>query len=405
MTRKNLTIIALGWTACTAAAFWAGTHWTREGDGGTEKSRRQGGAQSALAVAESQTLHAVRRGDRAAGAFGAAAAADRKAISELTVDETKARMKDILAMEDPLARMEAYLEFIKGVKGDEQIAAAMESLTENYNGRERSREFSMFMTRWARESPEAALTWTQKHDDWRSQWGTQTVLAVLAQTNPDRAIEWSLAHAPKNKEEGNYHLVAAIGSIAKFDIDRAAQLAQGMDRSEARGHAMDRVLDQYFKQRGADAATSMVMSLDEGPYKNGIIGRLAERLADKDPKAAAAWAASLPAGEAKPRVVTEVIDEWAERSPNEAATWLDGMPRDASMDEPRERFAWKVQERDPEAALAWAGTITDVKRRNEASYRLVRGWMEREPDNARAWIATSQLPPEMKERLMNQRRG
>lgn len=405
MKRKALTFTALGWAACTAAAFWAGLHWHGDGDSGTEKSRRSAVSPAAIAAIEAQLGKSGRSADGKSAATEGGSLLRSKAISELTPDETKARIKDILAIEDPLERMEAYLDFIRGVKGDEQIAAAMESLTENFSGRERGREFSMFMTRWAKESPEAALAWTQTHDDWRSQWGTQTALKVWARTNPDKAVEWALAHPPKNKEEGNHHMVAAIEGIAKFDIDRAAQLAQNMDRSEARGRAMDRVLDEYTKQRGDDAAKTMVAALPDSPYKNGILGRLAERLADKDVKSAAAWASSLPESDAKPRAVTEVINEWAEKEPNDAGTWLNSMPRTAAMDEPRERFAWKVQERDPEAAIAWASTITDEKRRTEASYRLVREWMNREPDNARAWVADSQLPPEMKERLINRRRG
>jgi len=297
------------------------------------------------------------------------------------------------------------LSLSKACQGDEQIAAAMDSLTENYSGRERGREFSMFMTRWAKESPEVALEWTQKLDDWRKQSGAAVALQIWAQNNPDAAVQWAMAHPPKDKEEGNRHLVAAISGIAKQNLERASELAQSMERSEARGDAMERVLDGYFKQRGDEAAKNAVMDLAEGPYKNNLLGRLAERLADKDGKAAAQWAATLPEGETRDRVVTEVIDEWAEDNPNDAGTWLNGIPRTAGMDEPRERFAYKVQERDPEAAMAWASTITDERRRTETSYRLVREWLNREPDNARAWVGSSRLPAEVKERLLSRRRG
>jgi len=398
-----VTFLALGWTGCTAAAFWAGLRWSEGNASPADRTRRAALAQAALAAGDSHGAAAGRGTGQNSPAADGGPVSRAKPIRELTIDETKARVKDILAMEDPLARMEAYLEFIKGVQGDEQIAAAMESLTENYSGRERGREFSMFMTRWAKESPEAALAWTQKYGDWRSQAGAQTALAIWAHTDPDKAIEWALAHPPKDKDDGNHHLVAAISGIAKFDVDRASLLAQGMERSEARGGAMERVLDEAFKQRGDEAAKSMVMTLPEGAYRNNMLGRLAERLADKDAKSAAVWAASLPESEAKPRVVSEVIDEWADNNPNDAGTWLNGLPRTAAMDEPRERFAFKVQERDPEAAIAWAGTITNEKRRTETSYRLVREWMSREPDNARAWVGASQLPADMKERLLRRR--
>jgi len=406
MNRKKLILIAAGWTSCSAVAFWAGAHFSRAGSGTESGKPSRGSAVSAIQQAAGAA--AARTGGGGPSGSdnqgGAGSARSARAISDLSPEETAARMKAIMAIEDPLEKLEAWLEFAKGIKGDEQMAAAMGSLTENYNNRERGREFNLLMTRWAKESPEAALAWTQKHDDWRSQWGAGTVLAIYARTNPEAAIAWANAHPNKDKEEGNWHMASVISGLAKDNPESAATLAQNMDRSEARGRAMQHVLDSYFKLRGPDAARDMVMALEEGPYKNGIIGQLAERLADRDPASAAQWAATLPEGEVRPRVLTEVVDEWAEKNPNDAGTWLNGLGNGPEMDQPRERYAWKVQEQDPEAAIAWAGTITDERRRTETSLRIVREWMQREPENARAWIAGSPLSDEMKERLLNNRR-
>jgi hypothetical protein len=403
MNRKKLSLIALGWTACTAAAFWAGTHFS--GDSTAADREKARAAAGFSAIREPNAASGAKTSSRTAAASDSAdSLVNGKAIRDLTPEETAGRMKAIFAMEDPLERMEAYLAFIKGIQGDDQIAVAMDAMTsENYNNRERGREFSMLVTRWAKESPEAALTWTQKHNDWRAQWGAGTVLSLYARSNPDAALAWAEAHPPKNKEEGNWHLASVISGLSKDNLDRASLLAQNMDRSEARGRAMETVLDNFFKQRGPDAARDAVMALADGPYKNGIMGRLAERLADTDPASAAKWATTLPESETKPRIVTEVIDEWAEKNPSDAANWLNGMGNGPAMDEPRERFAWKVHETDPEAAIAWATTINDENRRNQTSFRLVREWMEREPDNARAWVSTSQLPADMKERLLRER--
>jgi hypothetical protein len=407
MHRKKLILVAAGWTACSAGAFWAGTHFSGEGSAAErEKSSRSAALaaiQNAQGSASGRTSGAETggpggKGDSPAGRSG-------RAISDLSPEETAARMKAIMAIEDPLEKLEAWLEFAKGIKGDEQMTAAMEALTENYNGRERGRDFNLLMTRWAKESPEAALAWTQTHDDWRSQWGAGTVLALYARQNPEAAIAWANAHPNKNKEEGNWHMASVVSGLAKDNPETASMLAQNMDRSEARGRAMQHVLDSYFKLRGPDSAREMVMALEEGPYKNGMMGQLAERLADRDPASAAQWASTLPDGEARPRVLTEVVDEWAEKNPTDAGNWLNQLGNGPEMDQPRERFAWKVQESDPEAAIAWAGTITDERRRTETSYRIVREWMEREPESARAWVTDSPLPADMKERLLNRRRG
>lgn len=409
MTKKTLAFTAVGWAGCTAAAFWAGMHWSRDA-AGTDRgdARRLAIAQAAVAGAEERKAAGSNASDDASANQSGGPLSRIKAIADLTPEETTARMKDILAMDDPQEKMEAYLDFIKGLKGDTQLTAAMDALTENFNGRERGREFSMLMNRWAKESPEVALGWTQKFTDWRRDWGASMALSTWAQSDPDKALSWAQAHPPENKEEGNWNMVGVVAGLAKQNPQRAMEVAQLMDRSRARGDAMDRVLDSYFKQSGSDAARDAVMALPPGPYKDGIMGRLAGRLADKDPASAAQWAANLPEGEAKPRVVTEVIDEWAGRDPNEAGTWLNGLPKTAEMDEPRERFAWKVQEKDPEAAIAWANTITDEKRRNETAYRLAREWMNREPESVQQWLGTSSLPEDMKGRLMerlNRRRG
>lgn len=407
MPPKKLILVAAGWTACSAAAFWAGTHFS-----GNDSGAEHGASPRSAALAAIQNAPGTPFSRSAAGGPGVAGAGQdsqagrsSRAISDLTPEETAARMKAILAIEDPLEKLEAWLEFAKGIKGDEQMTAAMEALTENYSGRERGREFNLLMTMWAKQSPEAALAWTQTHDDWRSKWGAGTVLAIYARENPQAAIAWANAHPNKDKEEGNWHMTSVISGLAKDNPETAALLAQNMDRSEARGRAMNYVLDSLMKLRGSDAARDMVMALNDGPYKNGMMGELAERLADRDPASAAQWAATLPSGEARPRVLTEVVDEWAEKNPNDAGNWLNELGSGPEMDQPRERFAWKVQEHDPEAAVAWAGTITDERRRNETSYRIVREWLEREPESARTWVAESPLPADMKERLLNRRRG
>lgn len=410
MTKKTLAFIVSGWTACTAVAFWAGLHWSQ-----SDSSETNAGSRKLTAAQLAMTSAAARQAaGTASGLQGSAAERDgsplsrMKAIADLSPEETAARMKEILSIDDPQEKMEAYLEFIKGLKDDAQIAVAMNSLTENFSGRERGREFSMLMNLWAKQSPEKALEWTSQFTDWRRDWGAGMALSTWAQSNPEAALAWAQARPPENKDEGSWYMVGVVSGIAKQNPQRAMEVAQLMDRSKARGDAMDRVLDSYFKMQGPEAAQAAVMSLPEGTYKNGILGRLADRLADKDPAAAAQWAATLPAGEAKPRVMTEVIDEWAEKDPNKAGAWLDGFPKSQEMDEPRERFAWKVQEQDPEAAMAWANTITDEKRRNETAYRLAREWMNREPESVQQWLPTSPLPDDIKSRLLerlNRRRG
>ncbi len=401
MLNRKLAFIASEWAGCTAAAFYAGTLWNGTSTL-TEKARRQPTLREISGPGvNSRTAGPAATVVNTSGETRAVAVST--AVSDLTPEEAQARMKEISAIEDPEQRMAAYLEFIKGIKGSDQISAVIEAVTA-INSKDRE-QFSMLMNRWAKEDPESALAWAGKYDDWRGKRGSQMALASWARTDPEGAVAWAQAHQPKDMSEGNYYLSSVVGTLAKTNLDLALQLTRNMEAGRARGDAMDGVMEQYFKQQGADAARTMVTGLPDGAYKNEILSRFAGLLASADATSAATWASTLPENDTKPRVMAKIIDQWSRQDLDSAGIWLNAMPQSAAMDEPRERFAYRVQESDPEAALAWAGAITDDNRRAETTFRLAKEWMKREPEAAKAWIAGSQMAGDIKERLINRRRG
>ncbi|MES2468773.1 MAG: hypothetical protein V4675_15830 [Verrucomicrobiota bacterium] len=316
-------------------------------------------------------------------------------------EQASARLKTIFENEDPVTRMTDFLAFLKTLDSNESRAAALGTLMENFNPRERARELNMLMSDWAGADPVAALASVKDNKDWTGSMAASTVLSKWVQTNPDAAIAWATENGKEanDTENGNFYMVGLLGTLAKTDLDRAVQLAQtGMNRSRARGEVMDRILDQYLSQRSPEAAQTWVGSLGQGPFKEGVIGRLASRLADKDAPAAAAWATALPDSEAKPRAMAEIVQRWSRADPNEAGAWLNRFPASAATDDPRETFAMQVQKKDPEAAIAWAGTITDERRRERATSEVVKSWSEREPDLARQWVDSNNVSERIKRR-------
>jgi hypothetical protein len=256
---------------------------------------------------------------------------------------------------------------------------------------------------WADSDPLAALTAVKDNKEWTGQMAAGTVLSKWVKSDPAQAIAWATENGKEanNSETGNYYMVSLIGSLAKTDLDRAATLAEtSMNRSRARGDAMDRILEQSLKQRSASATQAWATGLAQSPFKDGVLSRLAGQLASKDAPSAAAWASTLPENEAKPRVLSEIVDRWSREQPNEAGAWLNQFPPSAATDSPRETFARQVNEKDPEAAMAWASTITDEKRRERATSDLIKSWVEREPAAARQWVDTApNLPLKIKERF------
>ena len=103
-----------------------------------------------------------------------------KAVRDMTPEEIATRAEDIFALDDPVARMEAYTSFIRSLQTNEQLEAAMAAFGKDFSPRERGREMSMLMTVWAQKDPEAALAHSLKMGDWRGGWAASTAISTAA---------------------------------------------------------------------------------------------------------------------------------------------------------------------------------------------------------------------------------
>lgn len=405
MSRKTLLIQSALCATAIGGAFVAGRASVGSTDPAAESGARSGAAQAQRSQASSgpRATALPGRPDTAAEATAAAA----RAIQPATPEQASARLKEIFENEDPVSRMADFLGYLKSLKSNEARTAALTSMMENFNPRERGKELSMLMSEWASVDPQAALGAVKDNKDWTGHMAAATVLSKWVTSNPDAAIAWATENGKEanETENGNYYMVGLLGSLAKTDLDRAATLAQTMNRSRARGDAMERVLDQYLSQRSPEATQTWATSLPEGPFRDGLLSRLAGRLASKDGASAAQWASTLPEGQNKPQVLAQVVERWSREQPNEAGAWLNQLPVSPATDDPRETFAWQVQKNDPEAAIAWAGTISDQGRRERATRELIKTWFERELDLARQWVDASNVSPRIKQRYGTRTNG
>ena len=404
MSRKTLFLQTAVCSAALSGAFIAGRATI---DSGQTTGITSGAAKPIVNLAASSPLGSRRN----SAPVIAGIEKDRTAaglMASPTPDQASARLKNIFKIEDPVTRMADFLGFLKTLNTNDSRKAALSTMMENFNPRESARELNMLMSEWASADPVAALTSVKNDKNWTGQMAASTVLSKWVQSDPDAAITWATENGKEANatENGNSYMVGVLGSLAKTNLDRAAQLAEnGMNRSRARGEVMERLIDQFLTQRSPEAAQNWASGLQSGPFKEGALTRLAGRLASKDAPAAAAWATTLPENEAKSQVLSQVVERWSRQNPNEAGTWLNQFPPSAATDDPRETFAMQVQKTDPEAAIAWAGTITDEKRRDRATRDVIRSWAEREPDTARQWVDTNNVSERLKQRYGTKRNG
>ena len=94
---------------------------------------------------------------------------------------------------------------------------------------------------------------------------------------------------------------------------------------------------------------------------------------------------------------------WVDSDPYNASVWLQQQPAGASRDAAVSSFAQQVATSDPEGAAKWAETIGDTKMRQSEMERVANQWMRSNNVAAMSWIRNTNLPEDVKNRLLNVR--
>ena len=220
----------------------------------------------------------------------------------------------------------------------------------------------------------------------------------LASAAPDKAI----AYVTGQTEAGNKAAYGMIHTIAESVLrtDKPAQAAHWAD-SLAEGHvrnlALRRVADRYVDedlQAAAEWATQY-------PDNAGVIAEVGENWAHRDPQAALEWLTTLPEGKGQDAGMHQALREWTDEDPVAASEYLATMPASPAKDAAIMGFANRLAYEDPAAAIAWAETIATSEGRNTALAVVGRNWASKDPQAAAAWAASSGLPENVQQSIIN----
>lgn len=306
------------------------------------------------------------------------------------------------AIDNPnmIERTRAILGALEGLDND-GMKQAYELIRTQEDGMAARAQGMLLMYAWGRKDPEAALAFNKENG---SERGSFSVLSSWAQVSPDKAIAWALADAQKDEQGNlagdNWSMVGVVHGLTKSDLGKAAEALQTMNRSNARGEALDMVVEK-FARTDPDGMRGWVATISDPVLRAGAAERVGRRLAESDPAQAATWAATLPDAQSKSRAAESVIQRWAQTDPNAAGEWIKAtFPVGSESDVPRESFAKMIDGVDPQSALAWAGTISNQERRDAVISSIARDWLRREGDAARAVLQnTPNLPEGVRSRL------
>lgn len=410
MNRNLLLALAAG-TTIAGGAFFAGrlsvsrnqAENAQESDGRVVSARAAGG--SASSATESS---------------GNARPGEAKSLSSRSAGkEAKlAKLEEIVRKNDPLERNRAFLAYLDQL-GPEDMAEAVERFKSLDLGESRNGEYAMLLAAWAKADPVAALTHAKEGDDDEDGFAFKTILATWAGNDPDAALRW--ADANFDGEGANPYLIGIIQGIAATDLNKATQLLTSMPYSNERGEALASLLP-YVLTKGGEAAREWVSSIQDEQLREGVLNRVVEQLASREPKetadwllanpsqatlrqlddAMSAWAEkdqkgavayynALPTGEARTDALRGIVNTMATENPKEAAQFMDSHPADTN-DQVIQQFVWHSSQEDPALAATYIAKISNEREQVNLYNRMLNGWMRRDPAAANAWIRSNSLP-------------
>ncbi|HEY8960806.1 MAG TPA: hypothetical protein VIM57_01285 [Luteolibacter sp.] len=357
--------------------------------------------------------------------LGKGRADDAKSLSIRSAgkDAKLAKLEEIVRKNDPVERNRALLAFLDQL-GPGDMREAVDRFKALDLGESRNGEYAMLLAAWAKADPVAALTHVKEDDD--DGFALKTILATWAGNDPDAALRW--ADSNFQGDGANPYLIGIVQGIAATDLNRATQLLTSMPYSNERGEALAALLP-YVLTKGGEAAREWVFSIQDEQLREGVLNRVVEQLASKEPKETADWLLAnpsqatirqlddalaawtekdqkgaiayydaLPAGEARTNALRGIVNTMAGENPREAARFMDSHPADTN-DQVVQQFVWHSSQGDPALAASYIAKISNEREQINLYNRMLNGWMRRDPAAASAWIRSNPLPQAVQIRL------
>jgi hypothetical protein len=328
----------------------------------------------------------IRRGTGSAKADQSGPPADHGETS--TGEHPPGSLAEILAMRDPMARIDALLAFVKNVPVD-QIGGILKELQMGADKWDPGTRLlaHLLLTRWAQEDPDAAFASLENRGK-EGGGDAMSILASLTATDPARAVAWlGDPENPMTQQPFLAHLLArSIGDQwALHDPDAALQWAAGLPDGQRAG-AYSGIIG---KLAGSDPQRAAALAMELDPSERGrLLREIGERWALQSPDQAVAWASSLE-GNDRAGALSEALAGWARSAPRDAAAYLDELPEAERADHVGSLGRTWAQQAPAEAA-AWLGTQAESVGRADAMGHALWNWTNADPEAAAAWVG--QLP-------------
>lgn len=243
---------------------------------------------------------------------------------------------------------------------------------------------------WGKSDPEAALRWVDGQEDAMIRGD---VLASLVEgwstRDPEKATAYALSKAQGT--EGNDILARAVGKWAEKDLEGARLWVEKIEDPTRRDDARLALIGQ-LSWRDPKTAAELILEFKDSPRIYSNLEDTTWRWALSDPQGAFDWAMSnIEEADRRGQFLSNLIGGWAENDPKAAAEHL------TSIVDPRSRngaftgMGYRWAAKDLDGALSWVDSLGDGAEYERALAGVATAYAGKDPLKASEWL--QQVPP------------
>ena len=269
------------------------------------------------------------------------------------------------------------------------------------------------VTHWAAEDPlsvvgllSAYAAPTPDNPNGSPEWSALLgkVSAQWAAADANHAVLWaqSLPEGPVKTvalAQVGCQLRHDVGNWAESDPSAGAAWVNGLPEGDAKVGVIA-CLATIWAHQDPVAAANFVSTLPAGTAQNQAVAAVVTTWALTDPKQAAQWVGQIPESAARDQALQGLIGIWGGQDANGVAQWLQSLPQTPSRDVAISAFSGTVADRFPAIAFQWAETISDATLRSQQLENVAGIWLKQDPTAAQQNIVQSNLPQDIKSRLL-----
>ncbi len=232
----------------------------------------------------------------------------------------------------------------------------------------------------AQDNPADAVAYLDQIQDRQQKLEVgQRLVSSWIRRDPEAAIDWILS---QDKETAAQLVQMATRKLLDADIDAAIRMLPRVDEQNQES-IRHQIAQRLATNRSLSEAQSFIRQFAGQPRYDLLQASLISGLAQTDVLMAKQLADQIADGNARDRAYAQVIAQHAQTNPTEAARWLKNVRDERMRGVAAGQLAGQWYARDPAAAARWVTALPAGSSRDDAIMRLSYQWSDPTPEQER----------------------